>query len=125
MDDVRDFYRRFYTPQNAIVSIVGNVTLEECKSLCEKWFGGIEKPGKPNENVYMHEVFPEEIRRKIEDDLSPNPAVFLLWRGPSAKEKGGQIPCDLDPHHEHPRYTTYLIRQSILLNQIDEQLLSH
>ena len=89
LDDVRDFYSRFYTPQNAIVSIVGNVSLEETKSLCEKWFGGIEKPGKPNENKYIKETIPSEIRRKVEEDLSPNPAVFLLWRGPCATEKGG------------------------------------
>lgn len=89
LDDVRDFYSRFYTPQNAIVSIVGNLSLEETKSLCEKWFGGIEKPGKPNENKYINDAIPTEIRRKIEEDLSPNPAVFLLWRGPCATENGG------------------------------------
>ncbi len=89
LNDVRDFYSRFYTPQNAILSVVGNLNLEECQSLCEKWFGGIDKPGKANENKYVNEPFPVEIRRKVEEDLSPNPAVFLMWRGPSALEKGG------------------------------------
>ena len=89
LDDVREFYQRFYTPQNAIVSIVGNLSLEECKMLCEKWFGGIEKPGEANKNEYLEEPYPEEIRRMIQEDLSPNPAVFILWRGPSAKEEGG------------------------------------
>ncbi|MEI6853021.1 MAG: pitrilysin family protein [Bacteroidota bacterium] len=38
MDDVRAFYQKHYHPSNAILSVVGNVTEEEVKRLCEKWF---------------------------------------------------------------------------------------
>ncbi len=89
LEDVQSFYNQFYTPQNAIVSIVGNLSLEESKKLCEKWFGPIHKSGKTNENQYTVDV-PQNERRFLETtDLSPNPAVFLVWKGPSFKEKGG------------------------------------
>lgn len=89
LSDVQSFYNQFYTPQNAIVSIVGNLGLEETKVLCEKWFGPIHKSGKTNENKYTLDV-PQKERRFLETtDLSPNPAVFLVWKGPSFKEKGG------------------------------------
>ena len=89
LEDVQSFYNQFYTPQNAIVSIVGNLSLEETKQLCEKWFGTIIKTGNLNKNQYTADV-PQKERRFLEStDLSPNPAVFLVWKGPSYKEKGG------------------------------------
>lgn len=82
IEDVRSFYDTFYCPQNAIISVVGDIGLEETKLLAEKWFGGITKSAQPNLNNYIEE--PEQTERRFleTDDLSPNPAVFLVWRGP-------------------------------------------
>lgn len=82
LDDVRSFYDRFYSPQNAIISVVGNIGLEETKRLAEKWFGGIEKTSAPNRNIYPVDSPINERRFFEAEDLSPNPAVFLVWKGP-------------------------------------------
>ncbi len=41
MQDVKDFFFKFYRPNNAILVVTGNVTLEQVKILSEKWFGPI------------------------------------------------------------------------------------
>ena len=41
MEDVKDFYTRFYNPNNAILVLAGNTTVEEVKTMAEKWFGPI------------------------------------------------------------------------------------
>jgi predicted Zn-dependent peptidase len=82
IEDVRSFYDLFYCPQNAIISVVGDITLEETKSLTDKWFGGIVKSAPPNKNIYIQEPDQTERRFLETEDLSPNPAVFLVWRGP-------------------------------------------
>ena len=41
MQDVKDFFFRFYRPNNAILVVTGNVTTHQVKSLAEKWFGPI------------------------------------------------------------------------------------
>lgn len=41
LDDVRDFFYRFYLPSNAILVVAGKVTEGQVKSLAQKWFGGI------------------------------------------------------------------------------------
>ena len=82
IEDVRSFYDLFYCPQNAIISVVGDITLEETKSLTDKWFGGILKSAPPNKNIYIQEPDQTERRFLETEDLSPNPAVFLVWRGP-------------------------------------------
>ncbi len=87
LSDVSAFYKRFYTPQNAVLSIVGNVSLEECETLVNKWFGDIPNSGEVNSNEYPSERDWEPSRR-VEEDLSPNPVVFLIWKGPNIQEKG-------------------------------------
>lgn len=44
LDDVRAFYRRWYRPSNAILSLSGDLPEERMFALAEKWFGGIENP---------------------------------------------------------------------------------
>ena len=82
IEDVRAFYEMYYCPQNAIISVVGDITLEETRNLSEKWFGGISKLATPNLNSYKNEPEQQERRFLEAEDLSPNPAVFLIWRGP-------------------------------------------
>lgn len=45
--DFVDFYHTFYLPNNAVLSIAGDITIEETKKLVEKYFGGIEKGKNP------------------------------------------------------------------------------
>jgi zinc protease len=82
IEDVTEFYNMFYCPQNAIISVVGDITLDETRLLSEKWFGGIVKNALPNNNHYIEEPVQTERRFLETEDLSPNPAVFLVWRGP-------------------------------------------
>lgn len=86
LKDVQDFYNKFYKPQNAILSIVGDIELTEAKSLTEKWFGDIEKEGERNPNQYLNEAAFSETLTSKHEDLSPNNAVFIVWKGPSARD---------------------------------------
>lgn len=60
-DDVRRWFYSHYAPNNAILSVSGNVPFERVLELAEKWFGGIEArdiaprmlpaPGFPTEDI--------------------------------------------------------------------------
>lgn len=80
--DVETFYYRHYHPANAILCVAGNIGLEETKTLCDTWFGSIERIGKVNENRYPSEPKQAERRFLETNDLSPNNAVFIAWRCP-------------------------------------------
>lgn len=45
LSDVSEFYNRYYTPQNAILSIVSPYDSEHIFELVDKWFSGIEPKG--------------------------------------------------------------------------------
>lgn len=83
LEDVQSFYNKFYSPQNAVISVVGNIDLQQTQALAEKWFGDIHKAGEANKNHYETDAEITERRFFETEDLSPNPAVFLVWRGPS------------------------------------------
>jgi len=51
LDDVREFFFRYYLPSNAIMVVAGKVTHEEVKSLSEKWFESIPSGTPPNRKL--------------------------------------------------------------------------
>ncbi|MEI8203884.1 MAG: pitrilysin family protein [Bacteroidota bacterium] len=51
IEDVQAFYNKFYTPDNAILVVSGNVQPEVVFQLAEKWFGSIEKKGSYIRNL--------------------------------------------------------------------------
>ncbi len=41
--DALDFYRHYYVPNNAILIVAGDVTVEQLRPLAEKYYGGIKR----------------------------------------------------------------------------------
>ncbi len=72
LEDVQSFFYTYYRPNNAILSIVGNIDLETIFEMAEKWFGeiptGIIPERKlPKEPKQMEPRF-LEVTRKVEAD---------------------------------------------------------
>lgn len=59
LDSVMDFYQRYYTPNNAILSVVGNIAFDEVIRLADKWFGPI-----PGGSPIAHHSLPQEQEQK-------------------------------------------------------------
>src|SRR6187200_2372944 len=48
LDDIKQFFETYYTPDNAVLSIAGDFDSAEAHALVEKYFGEIPQgPGKP------------------------------------------------------------------------------
>jgi zinc protease len=47
LDEVKDFFFQHYIPNNAILVVAGNVTVDQVKKLSEKWFGSIPSGNRP------------------------------------------------------------------------------
>jgi zinc protease len=81
MVDVRDFFAEHYNPANAILVVAGNVTLDQVRSLSEKWFGGI--PGKKIKAKELVAEPPQKEKRilEIEADV-PASALYKAYHMP-------------------------------------------
>ncbi len=53
MADVKDFFFTHYIPNNAVLVVAGNVTMEHVKQLAQKWFGPIPSGNKKERKLSM------------------------------------------------------------------------
>lgn len=79
MTDVKEFFFKHYLPCNAILSVAGNVTTDEIKTLAEKWFGNIPSGEKPLRNLPLESKQSKERRLHVERDVPAN-AIYKAFR---------------------------------------------
>lgn len=86
-EDYKQFYADFYVPNNAVLSIAGDIDIAETKMLVEKYFGPI--PKSPNA-VYRPRVVEPNLTSEIRDTIFDNiqlPAVIQAYRIPAQGTK--------------------------------------
>ena len=78
LEEVKDFFYRFYAPNNAILAVTGHISFEETIRLAEKWFGPI-----PARNISPR-LLPAEkpqtaVRRKTVERKVPVDAIYMAF----------------------------------------------
>ncbi|MBI5917475.1 MAG: insulinase family protein [Bacteroidetes bacterium] len=80
--DYKQFYADFYVPNNATLSIAGDINLEQAKSLISKYFGSIPKKKEPYRPTVKEPELGGEVRDTIFDNVQL-PAVIQTYRIPA------------------------------------------
>ncbi|MDP4262518.1 MAG: pitrilysin family protein [Bacteroidota bacterium] len=78
LEDVKDFFFKYYRPVNAILVVAGNVTTEKVKALAEKWFGDIPSGEKYRRNLPQEPEQKEERKLEIKANV-PLDALYKCW----------------------------------------------
>lgn len=78
LEEVKDFFYRFYAPNNAILAVTGHISFEETIRLAEKWFGPI-----PARNISPRQLPAEKpqtaVRRKTVERKVPVDAIYMAF----------------------------------------------
>lgn len=78
LEEVKDFFYRFYAPNNAILAVTGHISFEETIRLAEKWFGPI-----PTRNIPPRQLPAEKpqtaVRRKTVERKVPVDAIYMAF----------------------------------------------
>jgi zinc protease len=85
IDDIREFFRIYYAPNNAVLSVVGDFDYAEARELVDRYFGNIpSQPLPPPVDVSEtdHVAISEET---FHDPLAPAPAFVLGWKIPARR----------------------------------------
>lgn len=85
VEDVQEFFRIYYAPNNAVLTISGSMDIEVTKGLVEKYFGDIPSQPLPPE---LDVTEPREVAanyREWEDPLAPFPAFLIGWKIPKRR----------------------------------------
>jgi len=78
MEDVKGFFYKHYRPNNAILVVAGNVTVEQVKELCNKWFLPIPAGDVPVRNL-PKEPAQTEARKLTVERAVPASAIYKTW----------------------------------------------
>lgn len=78
LEDVKNFFFKYYRPVNAVLVVAGNVTTERVKALAEKWFGDIPSGEKYVRNLPQEPEQTAERRMEIKANV-PLDALYKCW----------------------------------------------
>ncbi|ARF78437.1 M16 family metallopeptidase [Kitasatospora aureofaciens] len=83
LDDARAFFRTYYAPNNAVLSIVGDIDPEQTIAWVEKYFGSIPAhDGKqPPRSGELPDTIGRELRQNLTEDV-PSRALMAAYRLP-------------------------------------------
>ena len=109
LDEVKDFFFRFYAPNNAILAVTGNISFEDTVALAEKWFGPIPRRDVNPRNLPVELQQTEERRLTVERNV-PVDALHLVFHK-----------CD----RLHPDYYVFDMLSDLLSAGRSSRLIQH
>lgn len=122
IEEIHNFYHRFYHPSNAILSISGDIAAERVFEMAEKWFGGI----KPNLDFRpsAHPTEPKQTtarRLEVERDVPATTIVIAFHMGNRLSKDFylGDITSDLLAGGDSARLYEHLIKGKSLFASVN------
>lgn len=83
--DIRQWYQTYYGPNNAVLSLAGDITPERALELANKYFGAIP-PGPPlARSATWIPVLERDIRDEMEDQV-PQARIYRSWHAPAWRD---------------------------------------
>jgi zinc protease len=122
--DVRDWYRRWYSPPNAVLVVAGDVSSDEVWALAERTYGSVPARALPDRKPQL-EPAQRGLRRLSVKAPADNPYLLMAFKVPSLVD----LEQDVDPFalemlaavldaDENGRLTRSLVRESRIANQV-------
>ncbi|WP_439558824.1 M16 family metallopeptidase [Dyadobacter sp.] len=126
IDDVKDFFFRFYRPNNAIMVVAGAVTFEKVQQLAEKWFCNI-----PAGAAYVRNIPKEPVQteaRYLETSAAvPLNSLIKVFHMPGRYEDGfyaADLLSDVLGRGKSSRLYQNLLKEKSLFNSINASVTS-
>lgn len=87
IEDIQEFFRIYYAPNNAVLTIVGDFESAEASGLVHKYFDGIpsQPPPPPVDTSEPQDV--AQTQEVFNDPLAPAPAFVLGWKIPERRTR--------------------------------------
>ena len=109
MEEVKEFFFRFYAPDNAILAVTGHITFEDTVAMAEKWFGPIPRRHVRPRSLPKEPRQTEERRLSVERNV-PVDALYMAFHI-----------CD----RNHPDYYAFDMMSDLLCNGRSSRFIQH
>ena len=121
LEEVKDFFFRFYAPNNAILAVTGNISFKETVMYTEKWFGPIPKRNVPTRQLPLEPKQTEERRMTVERNV-PMDALYMTFHMCNRLHPDYYVHdmmSDLLSNGNSSRFIRHLIQEKQLFSNID------
>ena len=124
LEDVFAFFKKYYIPNNAVLSIVGDIDYYETEKLVRKYYDDINR----GEEIFSKEYFDDDIEEEITDDIFDNihlTGKFLFYKLPMPGSKAYyaiQILNGILSNGDSSRFYKELVYRKELVNDIESYL---
>jgi len=85
MDQVKAFFNKHYKPNNAVLVVGGNVSIDEVKKLANKYFGPIEQGKISEKNIPEEKTQTERRFLEVEREV-PQDALYMAFHMPAKND---------------------------------------
>jgi predicted Zn-dependent peptidase len=85
LEEFMDFYKKFYIPNNATLSIAGDIDIAQAKELIQFYFGDIPRGNDVKQPTIVEPPLKSEIRDVVYDNIQL-PAAFIGYRIPGESD---------------------------------------
>ena len=93
LEDVKSFYRKFYSPSNASLTIAGKYDKNETIDLINKYFGNL-KPGQPIQRTHkISSALNGQVNLQLFDSVQL-PKLYMVWPSPPMFDNS-EAPLDI------------------------------
>lgn len=124
LEDVKDFFYRYYRPNNAILVVSGNVTTSQVQALSERWFGDIPA-GPVSERCLPQEPPQKKLEQRINVANVPVDAIYLAFHTPARQDPDFYVLdllSDVLSNGQSSRLYRHLLKERQLFTHIDAYL---
>jgi zinc protease len=120
MDDVKHFFYKYYLPNNAVLVVAGNVTIEQVEALCKKWFEPIPAGEKYVRNL-KKEAKQTAARQLQTSAKVPLNSIYKAYHTPGRFDEGfhnADLLSDILGRGKSSRLYSKLVKEKALFNNI-------
>ncbi|MBX5481228.1 MAG: insulinase family protein [Myxococcaceae bacterium] len=88
LEDVSQFFRTWYAPSNATLTVAGDIDKAHIKEVIEKYFATLPSPPKPNPPNVAKVTLEHPVRIDHVEQVATLPMVSVAWLSPALFEPG-------------------------------------
>ncbi|MGA7920675.1 MAG: pitrilysin family protein [Candidatus Acidiferrales bacterium] len=124
IEDVKDFFRIYYAPNNAVLTLVGDFDPDQALAKIKKYFGSIPSQPTPPKVELVDEPHYGERREIIYDPLARLPEIDIAYHippGNTAENYAAQQLAVILGQGESSRFYQHLVKDKQLASKVDVQ----
>src|SRR5574343_1057225 len=91
LEEFQAFNKKFYTPNNAVLVVAGQIDMAQTKAWIEKYFGPIPRGVEIKKETFVEAPITETIKARYEDPNIQKEMVVAAYRTPSMKTRDARV----------------------------------